>query len=131
MKAILPVTYCGECTTGCDVGAFFSTPYFFLPSAEATKNLELRTNALAKNILVDENGQANGVAYIDRQHKAGSRSLWTRGGRRCIVHRVVPHPAEFEIAALATTELRTRAGKWDATFAIISTAIADAVTCPN
>ena len=41
----------------------------FLPKAEATKNLELRTNALAKNILVDENGQATGVAYIDRKTK--------------------------------------------------------------
>jgi choline dehydrogenase-like flavoprotein len=61
--------FCGECTTGCDVGAFFSTPYFLLPKAEATKNLELRTDALAKNILVDENGQAAGVAYIDRNTK--------------------------------------------------------------
>ena len=58
--------FCGNCTTGCDVGAFFSTPWFLLPKAEATKNLELRTNALAKNILVDEKGQASGVAYIDR-----------------------------------------------------------------
>jgi choline dehydrogenase-like flavoprotein len=58
--------FCGNCTTGCDVGAFFSTPWFFLPKAEATKNLELRTNALAKNILVDDNGRASGVAYIDR-----------------------------------------------------------------
>jgi len=61
--------YCGECTTGCDVGAFFSSPYFLLPQAEATKSLELRTNALAKNVLVDENGQAAGVAYIDRNTK--------------------------------------------------------------
>jgi choline dehydrogenase-like flavoprotein len=61
--------FCGNCTTGCDVGSFFSTPWFFLPKAEATKNLELRTNALAKNILVDENGRASGVAYIDRKTK--------------------------------------------------------------
>jgi len=47
-------------------GSFFSTPRYLLPAAEATKNLELRTNALAKNILVDENGKAAGVAYIDR-----------------------------------------------------------------
>ena len=39
------------------------------PKAEATKNLELRTNALAKNILTDENGDARGVAYIDRKSK--------------------------------------------------------------
>ena len=61
--------FCGECTTGCDVGAFFSSSYFLLPKAEATKNLELRTNALAKNVLVDQNGQAAGVAYIDRDSK--------------------------------------------------------------
>ena len=61
--------YCGACTTGCDTGSFFSTHWRFLPKAEATNNLELRTNALAKNILVDENGHANGVAYIDRNTK--------------------------------------------------------------
>jgi choline dehydrogenase-like flavoprotein len=61
--------FCGACTTGCDTGSFFSTHWRFLPKAEATKNLELRTNALAKNILVDDNGMAKGVAYIDRNTK--------------------------------------------------------------
>jgi choline dehydrogenase-like flavoprotein len=61
-----PCHYCGNCTDGCDTGSFFSTPWFFLPLAEKTGNLDLRTNALAKNILVDENGRARGVAYIDR-----------------------------------------------------------------
>ncbi|MBZ5540027.1 MAG: GMC family oxidoreductase [Acidobacteriia bacterium] len=61
--------FCGACTFGCDTGSFFSTPWRFLPKAEATKNLELRTNALARNILVDENGMAKGVAYIDRKTK--------------------------------------------------------------
>jgi choline dehydrogenase-like flavoprotein len=58
--------YCGNCTEGCDTGSFFSTPWFFLPSAEKSGNLEIRTNALAKNILVDAEGRASGVAYIDR-----------------------------------------------------------------
>jgi Choline dehydrogenase and related flavoproteins len=58
--------FCGACTTGCETGSFFSTPFRFLPRAEKTNNLELRTDALAKNILVDENGTASGVAYIDR-----------------------------------------------------------------
>ena len=61
--------FCGACTFGCDTGSFFSTPWRFLPKAEATKNLDLRTNALARNILVDENGMAKGVAYIDRKTK--------------------------------------------------------------
>ena len=58
--------FCANCTEGCDTGSFFSTPWFFLPEAEKSGNLDLRTNALAKNILVDENGHAAGVAYIDR-----------------------------------------------------------------
>ncbi len=58
--------YCGNCTEGCDTGSFFSTPWFFLPAAEKSGNLEIRTNALARNILTDENGLAAGVAYIDR-----------------------------------------------------------------
>ena len=58
--------YCGNCTEGCDIGAFFSSPYFLLPAAHATGNLELRTNAIAREILVDENGHAKGVAYVNR-----------------------------------------------------------------
>ncbi len=58
--------FCGACTFGCDSGSFFSTPWRFLPKAEATGNLDLRTNAVAKNILVDKEGMASGVAYIDR-----------------------------------------------------------------
>lgn len=58
--------FCGACTYGCDTGSFFSTPWRFLPAAEASGKLDLRTNAVAKNVLVDENGMARGVAYIDR-----------------------------------------------------------------
>jgi choline dehydrogenase-like flavoprotein len=59
--------YCGNCTEGCDTGSFFSTPWFFLPGAEKSGNLEIRTNAIAKNILVDDRGRASGVAYVDRK----------------------------------------------------------------
>jgi choline dehydrogenase-like flavoprotein len=58
--------YCGNCTEGCDVGAFFSSPYFLLPKAHETGNLDLRTNAIARQILVDEEGRAKGVAYVER-----------------------------------------------------------------
>jgi choline dehydrogenase-like flavoprotein len=59
--------FCGNCgKTGCDAGSFFSPTWFTLPDARKTGNLELRTDALAKEVIVDENGQAQGVAYIDR-----------------------------------------------------------------
>jgi choline dehydrogenase-like flavoprotein len=58
--------YCGMCTTGCDVGAFFSPTWYFLPAAEKTGKLELRTDTHVKNVLVRDDGKAAGVAYIDR-----------------------------------------------------------------
>lgn len=61
-----PCHYCGNCTEGCDVGAFFSSPYFLLPQAQATGNLDLCTNAIAREILVDTTGRAKGVAYVHR-----------------------------------------------------------------
>ena len=59
--------FCGNCTEGCDTGSFFSTPWFFLPDAEKSGNLDLRTNALVKNIIADADGRAAGVSYIDRK----------------------------------------------------------------
>lgn len=61
--------YCANCTEGCDIGAFFSTPWFFLPEAEKTGNLDLRTNALVKNIVTGSDGRVTGVIYIDRNSK--------------------------------------------------------------
>jgi choline dehydrogenase-like flavoprotein len=61
--------FCGECTTGCDTGSFFSSPWFFLPLAEKTGNFELRTNAIARHVLVDDDGMARGVSYVDRESR--------------------------------------------------------------
>ena len=61
--------YCGNCSRGCDVGSFFSPTWFTIPEAEATKNLTLLTNAIVRSVMVDENGRAKGVAYVDRESK--------------------------------------------------------------
>ena len=58
--------YCGGCTTGCDSGSFFSPTWFFLPDAQKTGKLELRTDAHVKNVIVNEDGTAKGISYIDR-----------------------------------------------------------------
>jgi choline dehydrogenase-like flavoprotein len=60
-----PCHYCGHCMDGCDVGSIFSTPDCMLPKAEATGNFTLRQNALAREILVNHEGLASGVSYID------------------------------------------------------------------
>lgn len=62
--------YCGHCMDGCDVSAIFSTPGSMLPKARKTGNLTLRQNALAREILVDDEGRAKGVSFIDRETRA-------------------------------------------------------------
>jgi choline dehydrogenase-like flavoprotein len=59
--------YCGNCSRGCDVGSFFSPTWFTIPDAEATKRLTLVTDALVRSLLVDQDGMATGVAYVDRK----------------------------------------------------------------
>jgi choline dehydrogenase-like flavoprotein len=58
--------YCGHCMDGCDVSAIFSTPSSMLPKARKTGNLTLRQNAVAREILVDNNGLARAVSIVDR-----------------------------------------------------------------
>ena len=61
--------YCGNCGTGCDVGAFFSTPAVTLPDAQATGKLTLLTDAVVPHVLVDEEARAKGVGYFHRETK--------------------------------------------------------------
>jgi choline dehydrogenase-like flavoprotein len=61
----LPCHYCGHCMDGCDVASIFSSPDCMLPKARATGNFTLRQNALAREILVDREGLASAVSYID------------------------------------------------------------------
>ena len=58
--------YCGNCGAGCDTGSFFCSADHLLPGALATKKLEIRSNAVAARVLVDDKGLARGVQYFDR-----------------------------------------------------------------
>ena len=60
-----PCHYCGHCMDGCDVASIFTTPDCMLPKAVATGNFTLRQNALAREILVDSEGLAKAVSFID------------------------------------------------------------------
>jgi choline dehydrogenase-like flavoprotein len=62
-----PCHYCGWCMTGCDVGALFNTAVAMLPKAQATGNFTLRQNALAREILVGQDGLARGVSFVDTE----------------------------------------------------------------
>jgi choline dehydrogenase-like flavoprotein len=58
--------YCGACGAGCDTASFFNSADHLLPFARQTGRLEIRSNAVAARILVDDRGLARGVQYFDR-----------------------------------------------------------------
>jgi choline dehydrogenase-like flavoprotein len=57
--------YCGHCMDGCDVAAVFCSATALLPKARATGNFTLRENALAREILVDKEGLARAVSFVN------------------------------------------------------------------
>ena len=56
----------GFCFQGCKSGAKWSTLYSEIPKAEATGNLDLRTEAHVAKIEHDDSGQVTGVVYFDQ-----------------------------------------------------------------
>jgi choline dehydrogenase-like flavoprotein len=57
--------HCGHCMDGCDASAIFTSPGCTLPKAAATGNFTLRQNALAREIVVDREGRARAVSFVN------------------------------------------------------------------
>ncbi len=58
--------YCGHCMDVCDVRAVWSSDVTVIPEAMATGKLTLKMNALARQILINDDGLASGVSLVDR-----------------------------------------------------------------
>jgi choline dehydrogenase-like flavoprotein len=59
---------CNRRVGGCDIHAAFDSPTGLIYPAMDTGNLTLRTNAIAREILVDpKTGKARGIAFIDAE----------------------------------------------------------------
>ena len=61
-----PCHYCGQCGRGCITASNFSSSQVLIPPALATNRLTIIPNAMAREILVDEEGNARAVSYIDK-----------------------------------------------------------------
>jgi len=59
----------GFCTSGCKIGAKWSTLYTEIPKATETGNFELRPNSMVLQILHDAKGKVNGVLFADANGK--------------------------------------------------------------
>ena len=61
--------YCGQCGRGCATHSNFSSPSVLIPPAMKTGKLKIITQAMAREVTVDDTGLATGVTYIDKATK--------------------------------------------------------------
>lgn len=54
------------CGRGCSIRANFQSTTVLIPPALATGNLDIITDAMVREVLVDANGKATGVHYVDK-----------------------------------------------------------------
>jgi len=59
--------YCAQCGRSCATSSNFSSPTVLIPPALATGNLEISCDAMAREVLVNREGLATGVSYIDKK----------------------------------------------------------------
>jgi choline dehydrogenase-like flavoprotein len=59
--------YCAQCSRSCATSSNFSSPTVLLPPALATGNLEIRCDAMAREVLLGSDGLATGVSYVDKK----------------------------------------------------------------
>src|SRR5436309_4142651 len=85
--------YCGQCNRGCRVNANFTSTNVLIAPALATGKLTLLTNAMAREVTVDSNGRATGVAYVDKTTGAAARvgaRVVALGARSCASAGLLP-----------------------------------------
>lgn len=58
--------YATPCGHGCSIGAAFQTTTSLIPMAKATGNLQIITDAMVKEINVDEQGKVKAISYVDK-----------------------------------------------------------------
>lgn len=58
--------YCSQCNRGCTVHADFSSSSVLVNPALKTGNVDLFTNAMAREVLTNKDGTASGVSYVSK-----------------------------------------------------------------
>jgi choline dehydrogenase-like flavoprotein len=59
-----------SCGRGCAIKANYQSTTVHLPPAMATGNLDLLTDAMVREVTIDERGRATGISYIDKHTRA-------------------------------------------------------------
>jgi choline dehydrogenase-like flavoprotein len=62
--------YCDECQRGCYTASYFNSPSVTLPAAARTGRLSLVSDAVVSHVVMNPEGKAQGVYYVDRVTRA-------------------------------------------------------------
>src|ERR1051325_1046958 len=62
--------YCDECHRGCYTASYFNSPSVTLPPAARTGRLTLISDAVVSHVLMNAEGKAEGVYYVERTTRA-------------------------------------------------------------
>jgi choline dehydrogenase-like flavoprotein len=66
MRARAACFWATPCGRGCSIKANYQSTTVHLPPALATGNLDILPNAMAREVVLDANGKATGVSFIDK-----------------------------------------------------------------
>lgn len=66
MRGRAPCYWATPCGRGCSIRANFQSTTVLIPPALATGNLDIRTDAMVREVTVDDRGRATGVHYVDK-----------------------------------------------------------------
>src|SRR5690606_26742702 len=58
--------HCSQCSRGCTIHGDFSSSTVLVKPAMKNGNVDLYTNAMAREVLTDASGKATGVSYVDK-----------------------------------------------------------------
>ncbi len=101
-----PCFWATDCTRGCSIRANFQSTTVLLPAALATGNVDIITDAMVREVLVDASGKATGVHYIDKKTRcdavAKARVVIIAGGT-CETSRLLMNSKSRDKAGLANS----------------------------
>jgi choline dehydrogenase-like flavoprotein len=66
MRARAACFWATSCGRGCSIKANYQSPTVHLPPALATGNLDILSNAMVREVTMDDSGKATGIAFIDK-----------------------------------------------------------------
>ena len=101
-----PCFWATDCVRGCSIRANFQSTTVLLPPALATGNLDIITDAMVREVLVDGSGKATGVHYIDKTTRrdavAKARVVIIAGGT-CETSRILMNSKSRDKAGMGNS----------------------------